>query len=352
MAPVRILIVNFPPTVRRILVDQFSGQVDFEILGQATGSSAVESAASLDPSAIVLDVDKGLDTLRQLREASTATAIVLFSEQTKPGVDLTIDALLLGASDYVCRPEDVAAVPAAVADKLIPRIRAICSQPLDAKPATTASTTKPSGKRDVGSTTGPRNIRTEIVAVACSTGGPNALAKILPHLPADFPVPIVIAQHMPPMFTRHLAERLFTKSRIQVSEAQGGETLTPAHVWIAPGDHHLLVKRVDGDAKLFTNQGPLENGCRPAADVLLRSVAETFGPNVLALVLTGMGKDGLRGCEQVRSQGGRIWVQDEATSVVWGMPGQVATANLADQVLALDRIGPQLAHVVKSGVDT
>src|SRR5262249_29403690 len=150
-----------------------------------------------------------------------------------------------------------------------------------------------------------------------------------------FPVPIVIVQHMPPMFTRLLAERLSSEFPLRVQEGSSGSVLQPGRAWIAPGDYHMIVVREGAQFRTQVHQDPPENSCRPAVDVLLRSVAQTFGPHSLAVIVTGMGQDGLRGCEAIREAGGQILAQDEVTSVVWGMPGSVARAGLADRVLAL-----------------
>src|SRR5262249_45046437 len=186
------------------------------------------------------------------------------------------------------------------------------------------------------------------VAIGASTGGPNALAEVFRRLPADFPVPIVMVQHMPAMFTRLLAERLSAEFPIRVQESESGSLLQPGQAWIAPGNHHMIVVRDGGRVRTRLHQEPPENSCRPAVDVLFRSVAQTFGPNTLAVILTGMGQDGLRGCEAVRETGGQVLAQDEATSVVWGMPGYVTRAGLADKVLPISLIGDELLRRVQS----
>jgi two-component system chemotaxis response regulator CheB len=168
-------------------------------------------------------------------------------------------------------------------------------------------------------------------------------------LPGDLPVPIVLVQHMPPMFTRLLAERLSARSAVRVEEGRAGAPLRPGHCWVAPGDHHMTLARDGIQVKLVLNQDPPENSCRPAADVLFRSVAQAFGPAALAVVLTGMGRDGLRGSEAVRAAGGDVIAQDEATSVVWGMPGAVARAGLADALLPLAAIAPEVVRRVAAG---
>jgi two-component system chemotaxis response regulator CheB len=188
-----------------------------------------------------------------------------------------------------------------------------------------------------------------VVAIGTSTGGPNALADVFAGLPADFPVPVVIVQHMPPMFTRLLAERLSVQSGLVVEEGRAGGVLRPGHVWLAPGDFHMAVARDGAQVRVRVDQGPPENSCRPAADVLFRSVAQVYGSAALAVVLTGMGQDGLRGCEAVRATGGQVIAQDEPTSVVWGMPGFVARAGLADRVLPLGLVAPEIVRRVRAG---
>jgi two-component system chemotaxis response regulator CheB len=189
----------------------------------------------------------------------------------------------------------------------------------------------------------------EIVAIGASTGGPNALSVLLAQLQNDFPVPIVIVQHMLASFTRHFATRLASQCGIKVVEATIGDVLTPGCAYIARGDHHLLVERRMGRACLAMNQDALENFCRPAVDVLFRSVAQSYGAGALAVVLTGMGHDGLLGCGAIRDAGGDVIVQDEASSVVWGMPGFVARAGLASQVMALDDLSGEIRRRVSLG---
>jgi two-component system chemotaxis response regulator CheB len=182
--------------------------------------------------------------------------------------------------------------------------------------------------------------------VGASTGGPNALCELLVGLGADFPVPLVIAQHMPPMFTRLLAERLALESRLKVTEAASGDALGPGIALLAPGDHHMRLVRATTGLAVLLNQGPAENSCRPSVDVLFRSVAETCGDAALAVVLTGMGQDGVGGCERIRAAGGQVLVQDESTSVIWGMPGLVVRAGLAHRVVPLDEMAGVIRRLV------
>ena len=186
--------------------------------------------------------------------------------------------------------------------------------------------------------------------MAASTGGPNALEALLTGLPADFRVPILITQHMPTGFTRLLADRLRAATHFQVYEAVPGAHVAPGQVWIAPGDHHLVVQRVGMEVVLQTNQSAPENSCRPAADPMFRSVARVYGPRSLAVVLTGMGQDGMAGAGSITEVGGRVLVQDEATSVVWGMPGAVARAGLAEAILPLGELPQAIVERCRGGV--
>jgi two-component system chemotaxis response regulator CheB len=259
----------------------------------------------------------------------------MFSALTERGAMATLEALSRGATDYFNKPAQAGGLEASLAvirEQLIPKIKALCApagQPARG-PSLQARATQPKCAAS-RQPPGPA----AVLAIGASTGGPNALAELLRPLPADFPVPIVIAQHMPPMFTRLLAERLSAQFSIPVREGASGTVLKPGHAWIAPGDHHMVVVRDGLQIRLRLHQEPPENSCRPAVDVLLRSVAGTFGSGTLAVILTGMGQDGLRGCEAIREAGGQILAQDEGSSVVWGMPGCVARAGLADRVLPL-----------------
>jgi chemotaxis response regulator CheB len=187
-----------------------------------------------------------------------------------------------------------------------------------------------------------RPARIECVAIGVSTGGPNALAMLLPALPADFPLPIVLVQHMPPVFTSNLAQSLRGVSKLRIREAAEGDVLEPGLVLIAPGDFHMALKRREHSAQVILHRGEPENFCRPAVDVLFRSVAELYGAGALAVVLTGMGQDGLLGAQRIRAAGGQILAQDEASSVVWGMPGAIARAGLADAVLPLENLAAEV----------
>jgi two-component system chemotaxis response regulator CheB len=192
-------------------------------------------------------------------------------------------------------------------------------------------------------------LRPKVLVIGISTGGPTALGEILPSLPASFPLPVLLVQHMPPLFTRLLAERLNASCQLTVEEAVHGQAIEAGKILIAPGDFHMKVASSAGGMKICLDQSARQCSCRPAVDALFASVAEAYGGAVLAVILTGMGQDGLHGVELLRARGARILAQDEASSVVWGMPGAVVNAGLADRVLPLDGIVPEILSITGRG---
>lgn len=349
MAKIRILVVDDAVVFRRLVADELNADPALEVVGTAAnGKIALARLPQVNPDLVILDVEMpeldGLATLREIRKTHPKLPVVMFSALTERGAEATLDALALGATDYFAKPTAAGGLDASlrvIRDELIPEIKALCGRGADrGGPPVAPPPPGPAVTR-----TGP----VEVVAVAASTGGPNALAELFTGLPAGFPVPVVVVQHMPPMFTRLLAERLSARFPVKVEEGRSGESLRPAHAWIAPGDHHMVVVRDGPQARILVHQDTPENSCRPAADVLFRSVAQAFGPTALAVVLTGMGQDGLRGCEAIHEAGGQVIAQDEATSVVWGMPGFVARAGLADRVLPLEMIAPEVVRRVRAG---
>jgi two-component system chemotaxis response regulator CheB len=280
----------------------------------------------------------GLATLKEIRKTYPKLPVIMFSAITERGAEATLDALALGATDYFTKPAGPGGIDASrevIRRELVPALKALCgfSEP---RKALTPFPTKPLPGRS--------NEPLRLLVIGTSTGGPSALAEVFRGLPADFPLPILIVQHMPPMFTRLLAERLTSQFKIPIQEGSSGAVVQPGRGWIAPGDYHMTVVREGMQVRLLLNQDPPENSCRPAVDVTLRSVAQVYGPNSLNVVLTGMGQDGLRGCRAIREVGGQILAQDEASSVVWGMPGSVARAGLADRVLPLSMIAEEIAR--------
>ncbi len=347
MTPIRILVVDDSVVIRKLLSDTLSGDPALEVVGVASdGRIALAKIPLLKPDLITLDIEMpvmdGLQTLAAIRKLYPKLPVIMFSTLTEHGAAATLDALALGASDYATKPSNTGSAAVAlerIRIELIPKIKALCGvAPLKLLPLPAA---RPVLKVRVRS-----NPRIEIVAIGTSTGGPNALAEVLPRIPNDFPVPIVVVQHMPPIFTRLLAERLASRSAIPIEEGSAGVVLTPGHAWIAPGNFHMKVMRGGMDWRLNLNQGPQENSCRPAVDVLFRSVAAAYGANVLGVVMTGMGSDGVLGAQEIRDAGGGVIIQDEASSVVWGMPGLVHASGLADAAYPLDHLATEITRRV------
>ena len=358
MGKIRVLVVDDAVVVRRVVSDALNTDPDVAVVGTApSGRIALHKIPQVVPDLVTLDIEMpdmdGLATLAAIRRDWPRLPVIMFSTLTRRGAVATLDALAAGASDYVTKPTAMSGYTAGafVRAELLPRIKALCPRravavaPREAAPAAATSHAAP---RLFPAAAGPAR-PIEVLAIGVSTGGPNALAEVQPALPADIPVPIVVVQHMPPMFTRLLAERLDTQSAIAVAEAVAGEERAPGTALIAPGDYHMVVRRDGAAAHVGTHQAPHENSCRPSVDVLFRSVAEAYGAATLAVVLTGMGQDGLAGCERIREAGGRVLVQDEATSVVWGMPGFVANAGLAEAVLPLGSLAPAITRRVREG---
>ncbi len=351
MPKIRVLVVDDAVVFRRLVADELARDPTLEVAGTAAnGRIALAKLPQVNPDLVILDVEMpeldGLATLTELRRTYPRLPVIMFSALTERGAEATLEALARGATDYFTKPTGTGSLDASLRvlrEELVPKIKALCGAPATPEPGRPVG-----GARGLPAPAVPgvRAGPVEVVAVGASTGGPNALAEVVGRLPGDLPVPLVIVQHMPPMFTRLLAERLTAHSQLTVREGSPGEMLQPGRAWIAPGDHHMEVAREGGQVRLRLHQGPPENSCRPAADVLFRSVARAFGAGSLAVILTGMGQDGLRGCEAVRATGGQVLAQDEATSVVWGMPGFVARAGLADAVLPLARIADEIRRRV------
>lgn len=350
----RVLVVDDSTVVRRLLVDALSQEPTIEVVGTAAnGKIALQKLTQLSPDLVTLDIEMpdmdGLETLPPLRKNFPKLPVIMFSTLTARGAVATLDALARGATDYVTKPANVGSVNAAiqcVREQLVPKIKALCSFSAPPAPSVRGVTFIRPPRRGLENSA---NKRKDLLVIGSSTGGPQALAAVLTQLPETFPLPIVIVQHMPPIFTRSLAERLNQECRLSVSEAQDGDVVQAGRVLIAPGDFHLVLERRGVQLVCRKLQTPPENSCRPAVDVLFRSAAAISGPGCLGLVLTGMGRDGCRGAEEIASAGGSILVQNEATCVVWGMPRAVAEAGLADAQLPLGDLAAELQRRAQAG---
>ena len=346
---IRVLVVDDSVVIRKILTDTLSGDPQIEVVGTASdGHIALAKISQLEPDIITLDVEmpvmNGLETLAEVRKLRPKLPVIMFSTLTERGASATLDALALGASDYATKPSNTgnpATAIESVRSELIPKIKALCPAHGMHKAVVPVPSIRPAPRAKLL----PR-AKVEVVAIGTSTGGPNALAEVMPGIPGDFPVPVVAVQHMPPVFTRLLAERLASRSAIPVEEGTVGVDLVPGHAWIAPGNFHMVVKRTGMKRRLDLNQDPPQNSCRPAVDVLFRSVAAAYGPAVLGVVMTGMGADGVLGSQAIREAGGEVIVQDEASSVVWGMPGLVHAAGQDDGVYPLNQLASEITRRV------
>jgi two-component system chemotaxis response regulator CheB len=351
--PIRVLVVDDAAGIRLMLGRTLARDPELQVVGAASnGRVGMEKIAELAPDVVVLDLAMpemdGLEMLRLVHQTHRHLPVVMFSALTHRGTEMTMEALLAGASDYVPKPTQMSTPDDAatyVASELVPKIKALCAGAASALGAR-GRDQRGAALRPGASSRPATSVRAGVVALGVSTGGPQALAEIIPKLPKGFSVPMLIVQHMPSTFTALLAERLGSLSAIRVKEAAHGDLLQRGWAYVAPGDHHMALSVTSGEVRIKLHQGPHENSCRPSVDVLLRSVADVYGAAALAAILTGMGQDGLRGCHEIRARGGSIVVQDEGSSVVWGMPRAVAEAGLADAIIPLDRFPGELVRRV------
>ena len=348
MKKARVLIVDDAALIRRMVSDALGGDPQIEVVGSAgNGRQALQMIPQTSPDIVTLDVEMpemgGIETLRELRKLYPRLPVIMFSVLTERGCVDTLEALSLGASDYVAKPAGGReAAQQRIREDLIPRIKSLCRLAASGSPSATAAVPRRPSSYPLGAIAKGGDAEVRAIAMALSTGGPSALAEVLSQLPPSFPVPVAIVQHMPQTFTRFLADRLKQQLQISVIEATDGAVVLPGTVYVAPGDFHLRLKRRGPHIVTALDQDAPECGHRPAADVLFRSVAELYGAHALALVMTGSGADGLQGSESIVRAGGRVIVQDEATSVVWEMAGSVHRAGLADAALPLTDIGQEL----------
>jgi two-component system chemotaxis response regulator CheB len=380
--PARILIVDDSAVMRSLLRSVVATDARLYVAGTASdGASALRAMDSLNPDLVLLDVEMpvmdGLNTLKQMKAKGRREPVIMCSSLTQRGAKVTIEALASGAADYVTKPAGQASREAAVlslAHDLIPKIMALTgSHNMDSAPAhvgvfsmvaspASAGVLARSGLPDFRApgvfAAPPQAIVSTpgVLLIGVSTGGPAALDVVLPALPAGFPLPVLVVQHMPELFTKMLAERLDTRCPLRVVEAVSGQLVHPGVIYIAKGNWHMEVSAT-GPASpahsaaalpaaiLRLTQAPPENHCRPAVDVLFRSAVAVYSSRVLAVVLTGMGYDGLLGCRLIREHQGTIMAQDQPTSAVWGMPGAVSQAGLAHRILPLNAIAPEILRL-------
>lgn len=348
-SPVRVLVVDDSPFMRRAISRMITSEPGLEIVGQATnGAEAIARVAELRPDVVTMDIEMpvmdGLTALKRIM-AESPVPVIMMSTLTQAGSASTLQALEAGAFDFVPKPEasmlDVFAVQHELTSKIKEASRPRRTGPLPPLPTPEAA---PARMGTLGATQ-----RIDVVAIGISTGGPPALQAVLPQLPADFPVPVLVVQHMPPGFTRSLAERLDKLSGIRVKEAEHGDRLEAATAYVAPAGWHLTVKSdARGTFIQLIDSSNTRTWHKPSVDVMMASVAMAFGSRALGLIMTGMGSDGTAGAGALKQKGASIWAQDEETCVVYGMPRAVFESGVVSKVLPLSRIAPELVRLFRS----
>lgn len=336
MPLIRVLIVDDSSVIRRTLKTVLLSDPDFNLVGAGCdGKEGVELALKLKPDLVILDVDmpimNGLEVLAELKKKNPELPIIMFSSLVQKGSLITLDAISLGADDYFCKPSTGSAEETIELLKkdLLPRLKAVFKKNQSSSGVfNLPQAAKKVLKENI------KSVTPKILAIGVSAGGPEALKILLTALP-PLPIPAIITQHMPAGFTKSLADHLNTQTKHAVTEAIDGDTLVAGKFLLAPGDYHMVLEPCLAGNKVRLNQNPPENYCRPAVDPMLRSVAKIYGASALTVILTGMGQDGLEGCKVIHKAGGKILVQDQATSVVWGMPGSVYKEGLAEEALSI-----------------
>ena len=346
---IKVFIVDDSVVVRRMLVSLLESEPGIEVVGWAgSGMSALQKLTLLDPDVVLLDVMMpdmdGIKTVRRMRLTHPTMPVIMCSSLTESGADTTLRALAAGATDHVAKPGPGERSLELFKTELIGKVLTLGN-------ASQAPKSEDSVEVDVTlippSPLAARPSTLQAIAIGCSTGGPNALATVFAGLPGDLPVPIFIVQHMPKVFTKILADRLTASSSVKVSEATHGMHVEPGHGYIAPGDFHMRVGRANGQIVTLLNQEEPEHSCRPAVDVLFRSLARFYRDGVLACVLTGMGRDGAAGAADLVRAGSKVLAQSAETCVIPSMPGAIVEARLADKVLHLDGMADELVERVR-----
>jgi two-component system chemotaxis response regulator CheB len=349
---IRVLVCDDSAVIRGLLARALEADPALAVVGTAAnGRDALAAQARLRPDVVVLDIEMpvmdGLAALPALLTADPAVQVVMASTLTTRGAEVTMKALRLGAADYVPKPTAIGGIAAAgegFRRDLVAKVRA-----LGRAARVRRGAARPAAAAAPMPRPAPRPCGAELVAIGSSTGGPQALFRVMKDLGPRFPLPVLITQHMPAAFIPILAEHITRTGGLACAEAKDGERIVPGHAYLAPGDRHMLVGGSRHAPEVALSAGPPENFCRPAVDPMLHSAAAVMAGQVLVVILTGMGHDGLEGSRAVASRGGAVIAQDEASSVVWGMPGAVAQAGIAAAVVPLAEMARQILSMIRPG---
>ncbi len=344
---ITVLVVDDSAFMRKAISMMLERDPGIEVVDTARdGHQAIEKTRTLQPDVVTMDIEMprldGLSALKRIMD-EMPRPVLMISSLTKEGADATVEAMEAGAIGFIPKQHSRVSLDInEIEHDLIDKVKAAARSNVSAmrrRPRTADST----ARRSTSSFSFPR---ARLLAIGVSTGGPFALQKLIPALPADLPVPVAVVQHMPPRFTRSLAERLNTMSALDVAEAEPGMPLEPGRVLIAPGGHHLTFRRGAQTPLAETPDEPADTLHKPSVDVMFEAACRFFHGRVLGLVMTGMGKDGLEGARRIKAKGGKVIAQDEASSVVYGMPRAVAEAKLTDAVFGLDELADSVVHAL------
>ena len=358
--PIRVLVVDDSALYRKVIRTVLSESPEIDVLGTApNGKIALQKIEQLSPDLLTLDLEMpeldGHGVLREIKTQGLSVGSIVLSAFSEQGAQATTKALEAGAFDFVLKPtaSDPEQNKLQLSTTLLPKVLAFGEATRNRRKPDSSGKNSNSLEFSSSTVSDLSNLELKkkpaIIAIGISTGGPAALGQLLPRLPQDLAVPIVIVQHMPPVFTASLAEELNRSSPMKVVEGKDGMNLCPGMVAIAPGGTQMKVDRSALGTKLVVNDDPPERSCKPSVDYLFRSLAEQYGSECLPVIMTGMGNDGLLGCRLLKRRGASVVAQDEASSVVYGMPRQIIDNDLADAVCSLDQLPEKITSLVKCG---
>ena len=366
---IQVMVVDDSAVVRGLVSRWVDEDPDMETCGRfPDGKLAVSGIVKCNPDVVILDIEMpimdGMTALPELLKLKPDVRIIIASTLSRRNAEISLKALSLGATDYIPKPESNRGVTTSVEfrNELLRKVKAVAqvgragthpNEPAAPRPSVSGTSFHSAAPAVGGEAYELRAfsaVTPRILAIGSSTGGPQALAKVIAAVaPAAAQIPIIITQHMPPTFTAILAEHLGRASGLTAREGEDGEKILPGNIYVAPGGLHMAVVEKDASPFLHTYDGPMVNFCKPAVDPLFESIASIYGRAALALVLTGMGHDGAHGAKQIADAGGSVIAQDRSTSVVWGMPGAAVEAGACAAILPLEEIGPKASTLLRGG---